>query len=152
MLHNLLIQKDMQHNNYATPVGIRLLDHLVERYGLLFTSGEAVEVGRELGVSDSHVYKILHELTRSTYLRSLAKTLYVVESPLAGGAAPHSFAIATRLVQPSAISRWSALQHWGLIEQVPFVVTASTPKVVVTPEMRGGTARQENQYTSGQAA
>jgi predicted transcriptional regulator of viral defense system len=49
---------------------------------------------------------------------------------------PHSFAIATHLVRPSAISHWSALQHWGLVEQVPFVVTASTPKVVVTPDMR----------------
>jgi len=49
---------------------------------------------------------------------------------------PHSFAIATHLTRPSAISHWSALQHWGLVEQVPFVVTASTPKVVVTPEMR----------------
>lgn len=41
------------------------------------------------------------------------------------------------MVNPSAISHWSALHHHGLTEQVPRVVTAITPKKVVTPSMRG---------------
>lgn len=48
----------------------------------------------------------------------------------------HSFLIATHLVQPSAISHWSALQHHGLTEQIPQIITASTPTKVVTPSMR----------------
>lgn len=121
---------------YAGIAGIRLLEYLTERHGELFTSDEAIEGAHTLGISSSHAYKLFHELTQSGYLRRLPKGLYVVRSPIAGGVAPHSFAIATHLVRPSAISHWSALQHWGLIDQVPFVVTASTPKVVVTPDMR----------------
>jgi predicted transcriptional regulator of viral defense system len=121
---------------YAGISGIRLLEHLVERHGELFTTAEAVEGASRLGISTSYAYKLLHELTRSGYLRRLPKALYVVQSPIAGGVEAHSFAIATHLVSPSAISHWSALHHWGLVDQVPFVVTASTPRVVVTPDMR----------------
>jgi predicted transcriptional regulator of viral defense system len=123
-------------SEYARSEGIRLLEHLVEAHRGLFTAGEAVAMAQGLGVSASHTYTILHHLARSGYLRRLPKGLYVVTSPIAGGAEPHTFAIATHLVQPSVISHWSALQHWGLIDQIPFVVTASSPKVVVTPDMR----------------
>ncbi len=121
---------------YAGISGIRLLEDLVGRHGELFAADEAVAAAHSLGLSRSHAYRLLHELTRSGYIRRLPKGLYVVESPIAGGLEPHSFSIATHLVRPSAISHWSALHQWGLVEQVPFVVTASTPKVVVTPEMR----------------
>ena len=126
---------------YAGISGIRLLERVTELHGELFASGEAVEAGRSLGLTSSHTYKLLHELARSGYIRRLAKGFYAIQSPLAGGVAPHTFAIATRLVRPSAISHWSALHHWGLVEQVPFVVTASTPKVVVTPELRRSAGR-----------
>src|SRR5438105_971499 len=125
---------------YAGISGIRLLEALVEQHGVVFTAGEAVERAGSLGISASYAYKLLHEMTKSGYLRRLPKALYAVQSPIAGGVEPHSFAIATHLVRPSAISHWSALHHWGLVEQVPFTVTASTPKSVVTPEMRQQTS------------
>jgi predicted transcriptional regulator of viral defense system len=43
------------------------------------------------------------------------------------------------LVEPSAVSGWAALNHHGLTEQIPRVVTLTTPKRVVTPAMRGAT-------------
>src|SRR5690348_13984319 len=92
---------------YAGITGIRLLERLSELHGELFGSDDAVEAAGSLGITSSHTYKLLHELTRSGYIRRLAKGLYVVQSPLAGGVAPHTFAIATRLVRPSAISHWS---------------------------------------------
>jgi predicted transcriptional regulator of viral defense system len=41
------------------------------------------------------------------------------------------------LVNPSAISGWSALNRHGLTEQIPQAVTLTTPRRVVTPAMRG---------------
>jgi predicted transcriptional regulator of viral defense system len=62
------------------------------------------------------------------------------------GAPPvHPFTIAIHLVIPSAISHWSALHHQGFTEQVPRVVTAITPKKVVTPSMRGASERVRRQ-------
>lgn len=122
---------------YSDTLGLRLIDALVLAHGALFRAADAIEAAERLQISTSHTYKLLHQLTRSGFLRRLPTGLYVVSTPSAGGAEPHSFAIATQLVRPSAISHWSALHHWGLVEQVPFVVTTSTPKSVVTPEMRG---------------
>jgi predicted transcriptional regulator of viral defense system len=50
----------------------------------------------------------------------------------------HPFAVAAALVQPYAISHWSALAHHGFITQVPRMVQISAPGKVVTPGMRQG--------------
>jgi predicted transcriptional regulator of viral defense system len=52
----------------------------------------------------------------------------------------HPFAVAAALLQPSAISHWSALAHHGFTTQVPKMVQISAPGKVVTPEMRLGKA------------
>jgi predicted transcriptional regulator of viral defense system len=48
----------------------------------------------------------------------------------------HPYAIATSMVQPSAVSRWTALSHHGLTTQLPWTVTVTSPKTVMTPSMR----------------
>ena len=60
------------------------------------------------------------------------------------GSVPHDAAPDRRgrgwrraLIQPSAISGWAALNHHGLTEQIPRIITLTTPKRVVTPAMRG---------------
>ena len=60
----------------------------------------------------------------------------MVSGPVINTTPIHSFTIATHLVTPSAISHWPALHYHGLTEQIPRVVTAFTPKKVVTPGMR----------------
>jgi predicted transcriptional regulator of viral defense system len=86
---------------------------------------------------------LLHERARSGWVRRLRRGLYVVDETHRGGPAPHPFAIATTLVESSAISHWSALAHHGLTEQIPRIVTASTTRDVVTPRMRGVTSRSD---------
>jgi predicted transcriptional regulator of viral defense system len=41
------------------------------------------------------------------------------------------------LIDPCAVSGWSALNHHGLTEQIPRVITLTTPKRIATPAMRG---------------
>ena len=50
--------------------------------------------------------------------------------------------IATSLVSPSAISHFSALAYHNLTDQVPRVVTATTPCRLVTPSMRSARDNQ----------
>jgi predicted transcriptional regulator of viral defense system len=72
-------------------------------------------------------------------LESVKRGTYAVKSTLfAGEISP--FAVAAALVQPLAISHWSALAQHGFITQIPVMVQASTPRKVVTPEMRTGKA------------
>jgi len=123
---------------YSRPHGIELLDALTARGRRIFTTEDAKGAAEELELPPTTASWLLHELARSGWVRRLRRGLYAVDETARGGPAPHPFAIATALVQPSAISHWSALAHHGLTEQVPSIVTASTPKDFLTPRMRAG--------------
>jgi predicted transcriptional regulator of viral defense system len=59
--------------------------------------------------------------------------LYAINDPVTKLPKAHPFAIGAAVVSPSAISHWSAFQHWGLTEQVPSVVTVSSPTRTFPP-------------------
>jgi len=124
--------------SYARREGIQLLDRLLASGRRIFTTDDAAEVAQSMGLPRSTLHWVLYELARSGWVRRARRGLYLVDETERGGAAPHPFAVATALVDPSAISHWSALAHHGLTEQVPRIVTASTTKDVVTPRMRAG--------------
>jgi predicted transcriptional regulator of viral defense system len=113
---------------YARRRGIQLLDGLLVRGRRIFTAEDARWVAEESGIPPSTASWLLYELARSGWIRRLRRGLYAVDETYRGGPAPHPFAIATAVVTPSAISHWSALAHHGLTEQIPRVVTASTPE------------------------
>jgi predicted transcriptional regulator of viral defense system len=62
--------------------------------------------------------------------------MYAVTGAPVGDIRVHPFVTATQIVQPSAISHWSAMHHHGLTEQIPLGISAITPKKVVTFSMR----------------
>lgn len=49
----------------------------------------------------------------------------------------HPFALGMALIEPCAVSGRAALNHHGPTEQIPRVITLTTPKRVVTPALRG---------------
>lgn len=133
---------------YSRRLGVQLLDRLKEHGKRIFTSQDAQAVAEELGIPPATVSWALHELATSGWARRVRRGLYVIDETSRGGSAPHPFAIATALVAPSAISHWSALAHHGLTTQVPRIVTASTPKDLVTPRMRGRSCDQDEEPAS----
>lgn len=128
--------QDLAH--YGRPAGIRLLDSLLAGGQRIFTTDVARDTAERVGVAPSTTSGLLHQLSRSGWIRRLRRGLYAVDETHRGGPAPHPFALATALVEPSVISHWSALAHHGLTEQIPQIVTASTTRDVVTPRMRRG--------------
>lgn len=131
------MRRHMQHG-YADSWGLQLLRELFGEGRFLFTTEEAKAAGARLGIPASYLSQVLSRLAASGWLRRLRRGLYAGTEPFLGGGQVHPFAIATRLVLPSAISHWSAMNYHGLTEQVARVVTAITPRKVVTPSMRGG--------------
>ncbi|MBI3974582.1 MAG: type IV toxin-antitoxin system AbiEi family antitoxin domain-containing protein [Chloroflexi bacterium] len=127
-------------SSYARRTGIHLLDAFLARGQRIFQSTEAAALAQELGIPAATLPRVLHDLAASGWIRRARRGLYLIDETSRGGPAPHPFAVATALVEPSAISHWSALAHHGLTTQIPRVVTASTTKDVVTPRMRGGDA------------
>ena len=87
-------------------------------------------------IPHNQLRKILSTLAKHGRIARLRRGLYTAIGMESAANITHPFVIATHLVQPSAISHWSALQHHGLTEQIPQIITASTPTKVVTPSMR----------------
>ena len=126
--------------------GVRLLRALAEEGRLVFSSTEARESALRIGVPEGYVNGLLGLMVRNGWLTRLRRGLYARSGAAPGEVQVHPFVIATRLVSPSAISHWSALNYHGLTEQVPRVVTAFTPKKVVTPSMRRGNKKRRGRH------
>lgn len=118
-------------------LGIALLRALAEEGRTTFTVADAREAGGAVGVADSYLSVLLHRLQRAGFIRRLKHGAYALATGLPGFPEAHPFALGMALVQPSSISGWAALNHHGLTEQIPRVITLTTPKRVVTPAMRG---------------
>jgi predicted transcriptional regulator of viral defense system len=125
--------------NYSQAEGVKLLEKIVEKYGPLFKIEDAKSVAEELDISRQSLGNALSKLVGAGWIGRVKRGVYIVDSPLFG-VNTHPFAIASFLVEPMAISHWSALSHHGLTTQIPVMIQATSPKKVVTPEMREGRA------------
>lgn len=121
---------------YGETQGRKLLRHLANAGHFIFSTAQARAAAAETGVPEGYVNVLLFELAEGGWVTRLRKGLYALTGSPSGSLQIHPFAIATRLVEPSAISHWSALNYHGLTEQVPSVISAFTPEKVVTPSMR----------------
>lgn len=118
---------------YGEPLGLRLITAL-ESVGVdPFTSADAQREAEVLGISGAHTLTLLNRLTEAGRLTRVKKGLYALNDPATREPRAHPFAIGTALVTPSAVSHWSALQHWGMTEQVPATVTLSSPRRTFPP-------------------
>jgi len=130
MIHSL------EPPGYTNTLGIRLLKAITQYSFYVFTTGEALQEAEKLGISAEYTRQILMKLTKAGWITRLRGGLYATTGELPGNAMVHPFAVASRLVEPSAISHLSALNFHGLSEQIPLLVTATTSKKFVTPSMR----------------
>lgn len=125
--------------SYSQTGGVKLLEKIIVRYGPLFKVEDAKSVAGELDLSRQGLRSTLSKLVGAGWIGRLKRGVYIVDSPLFN-VITHPFAVASFLVEPMAISHWSALSHHGLTTQIPVMIQATSSKKVVTPEMRRGRA------------
>ena len=124
---------------YAQSQGMKLLESTAQELSPVFSLEQLKPLADRQGLSTSHLRKLVSVLAEAGWIEILKRGAYALRSPmLTESIAP--FAIAAILVQPMAISHWSALAHHGFTTQLPAMIQASTPRKVVTPEMRRGQA------------
>lgn len=121
---------------YGELAGTQLLTALEAAGQDPFTVAQANGEGTSLGLSSRHVVSLLHRLAASGSITRLKKGVYALNDQLTRLPRAHAFAIGTALVAPSAISHSSALQHWGLTEQVPSTIMLSSPTRTFPPSDR----------------
>jgi len=124
---------------YSQSQGLKLLESAVKEFGPLFTLDQIKPLASEQKLSVAHLRYLLSTMADGGWLEILKRGTYLVKSPLYSEEVP-VFAIAAALIQPMAISHWSACAHHGFTTQNPTMVQASTPGQVITPEMRTGKA------------
>jgi predicted transcriptional regulator of viral defense system len=127
----------MRPQGPAKSQGMRLIKQLLLHGKRVFDMEDAKAAALQEKIPPDQLKKTLSNLAQRGHILRLRRGLYIVAGLLPEQTKPHPFAVATRLVQPSTISHWSALSYHGLTEQIPRVVTASTPNKIVTPSMRG---------------
>ena len=116
--------------------GIELVRILAYEGDRIFTTERARELAPRAGLRDDYVLEALHHLRRNDWIVPLRRGLYALSSPVPGVAAVHEFEVAMALVQPAAISHWSALSYHSLTEQIPRHVFALTTTDVSVPRKR----------------
>lgn len=126
----------MQPQKPAESQGVRLLRQLSLQGKRIFNMQDVTVAATTENIPHNQLKKILSNLAKHGRALRVRRGLYISIGLIAEQNITHPFVIAAYLIQPSAISHWSALQHHGLTEQIPQIVTASTPSKVVTPSMR----------------
>lgn len=135
---------------YSQSQGVKLLETAVREFGPIFTLDQLKPLARVQQLSITHLRFLISSLASADWIEIIKRGTYVVKSALYSGNVP-SFAIAAALIQPMAISHWSACSQHGFTTQVPTMVQASTPKKVITPEMRTGKAHSPRGRATWQA-
>lgn len=128
-----------------TGPGVELVRRLANEGDRIFTSARARELAPAVGLSTGYLRQALHHLAKSGWVIRLRKGLYALSSTVPGVTPVHEFEIAMALVDPAAISHWSALHYHALTEQVPRKVFVLTTTHASVPRPRGAKANQDRQ-------
>lgn len=119
-----------------TTVGVELVRKLAAEGNRIFSFKRAEEIAPTVGLSAGYIREAVHHLVKTGWLIRLRKGLYALTSAIPGIASVHEFEIAMALVNPAAISHWSALHYHGLTEQAPRRVFVLTTTGALIPRAR----------------
>lgn len=133
-------------NEKTESQGTLLMRALHAQGKIIFSREEAALVAEAENIPTTYLNIILSNLVKAGKIKRLRRGLYAGFATFSGQIHIHPFAIATRLVQPSFISHWSALQHHGLTEQIPQVITASSSVKAFTPSMRSSNHQEKHAW------
>jgi predicted transcriptional regulator of viral defense system len=112
----------------TSTAGIELVRRLAAEGDRIFSTDRARELAPSVGLSDGYLRQAIHHLVRAGWLIRIRKGLYAISSTVPGTSPVHEFEIAMALVEPAAISHWSAMHYHGLTDQAPrkvFVLTTT---------------------------
>jgi predicted transcriptional regulator of viral defense system len=152
IIYNLVYYCNIWHNKKRVAMaifpeiesyGYRLLEHLFSRGDRIFSTRRAREVAAEIGIPLDTLNVILSRLQKQGTIHRLRRGLYTSVGMLGKVEFIHPYVISAYLIQPSAISHWSALEYHGFTDQISSTVMASTPLRVYTPSMRKKSATQD---------
>jgi predicted transcriptional regulator of viral defense system len=124
------------HTVKRSDLGVELVRALSDEGIRIFTTAQAREFSPKVGLKPAYLIEALYHLRQTGWIVALRRGLYAISPAVPGVPPAHEFEIAMRLVQPAAISHWSALHHHGLTEQAPQMVFVLTTTQATAPRHR----------------
>jgi predicted transcriptional regulator of viral defense system len=125
-------------------LGVELVRALSSEGLRIFSTGQAREYSSRVGLKDSYLIEALYHLRQNRWIVALRRGLYAISPTVPGVAPTHEFEIAMALVDPAAISHWSAMHYHGLTEQVPRKVIVLTTAGATIPRRRSNKDQKAN--------
>jgi predicted transcriptional regulator of viral defense system len=123
-------------NPKRSDLGVELIRMLAQEGLRIFSIARAREFAPRAGIKDTYLAEALYHLRRTGWLVSLRRGLYAISPTVPGVPPAHEFEIAMALVEPAAISHWSALHRHGLTDQAPRSVFVLTTTGTSLPRVR----------------
>jgi len=127
----------MDSSKHSTS-GVKLLRYLASEGLKIFTVAQVREAAEQLHVQGNYVVEALHHLHKEGWICRLKRGLYAFTADSGFSSPPHEFEIAMALVNPCAISHWTAMHYHHLTQQVPNKIFAITPTGTPIPHRLTG--------------
>ncbi|NJE09278.1 hypothetical protein E3E31_12240 [Thermococcus sp. M39] len=103
---------------------MEVLTRLLE-LGEAFTIQEAID---HLKINRNLMKYYLKVLSEAGFIKRIGKGIYAITLDPNEPPSVHEFVLASLFVKPSAIAYWSALNYYGLTEQIPNITFVQTPR------------------------
>ena len=108
---------------YARTKGMILLQNAIEQFGPVFRIGQIKTIAEELGLNETYLRKLISELAASGRIGFMKRGTYAAQRPFIDEDI-HPCALTLALIQPMAISHWSAVAHRDILRHLKGAASA----------------------------
>jgi len=118
-----------KNNIHFGPREIQLIYTLEKQNRLIFNTSHVKQI---LQTSDASVKNVIYRLKNKHRIIEIERGKYLLapaRSGVEGYWSEHAFKILNELIEPYYISYWTALQYWGMTEQIPRTIYVVTTKI-----------------------
>lgn len=119
-----------------SPAGTSILRAIANEGLKIFSIEQAKKIAKDLKIRPNYVPEIFHYLQKTGWISRLKKGVYFFNAQSGFGSPPHDFEIAIALVNPCAISHWTAMHYHHLTDQTPNKIYAITPTGTAIPRFK----------------
>jgi predicted transcriptional regulator of viral defense system len=122
-------------------MSIAFIQELARRGYRVFKTEDAREVATFVGLKNTYVPRLLSHLVQKKVITPLMRGHYAISNTLLPGSPLHPYEIAMSLIQPGALSCWTAMIYHGLSDQMV------NRTFIMTPYLNGSKRSSMNSYT-----
>lgn len=114
-------------NNNLSKTDTEIIETLLASGNEIFTNDGLNKLLFNGKANPKLIYKLIARLKSKNWLQRIERGKYLLKN-VSSGIQHNPFIIAMHLVQPAAVAYWSALNFYGLTEQIPKTVFIQTTK------------------------